>query len=124
MATERTCTRLRAFADLCGYRIGGGNWQWIDPFAATSAPHVPGVYAIYLDGKLSYIGQSKDLSARLAGYRLRAQYNRFSRRVEAVTPWGRFSTIAVKVRASRRFGDWLMIERRLISRLRPPMNRA
>jgi hypothetical protein len=34
------------------------------------------------------------------------------------TPWGDFHGVYVKVRFGERFCDWLMIEARLISRLR------
>jgi hypothetical protein len=79
----------------------------------------PGVYAIYGDGRLLYIGQSDNVSKRIRlGHG--ANYSRFSAGIDL--PWGQFSTVTIKIRLSTRFGDWLMHEARLIRRLQPPEN--
>lgn len=74
----------------------------------------PGCYVFYLDGQLTYIGQSADVKKRIASYRLRYGYNNC-----VLTPWGDAFTVHVKIRYSLRYGDWAMRELRLIKRLQP-----
>lgn len=81
-------------------------------------PRSPGVYAIYLDGRLAYIGQSVDLRNRLSEHRIRQGYDH-----NVHTDWGTFKTMQIKISFSRRYGDWAMRELRLIRRLRPWANR-
>lgn len=81
-------------------------------------PRAPGVYAIYLDGRLAYIGQTVDLRNRLAEHRLRDGYAK-----NVHTEWGTFKTLVLKISLSRGYGDWAMRELRLIRRLRPWANR-
>ena len=79
----------------------------------------PGVYAIYGDGQLLYIWQSENIAKRLlSGHK--ANYAHYSNAI--ILPWGRFKTVTIKVKRSRRFGDWLTDEARLIRRLSPPGN--
>lgn len=80
-------------------------------------PSVGGCYAIYLDGQLRYVGCAQNLRARLSTYRIRQGWGG-----GYFTPWGQFPSVRVKVRSSRRFGDWAMHEIRLIRRLRPSLN--
>jgi len=83
-------------------------------------PQEPGCYAIYCDGEIVYIGETENLRARLSnGHELRGrEYSAW-----VVTPWGSFKSVDVKFRLCRRFGQWAMIERRLIRRLQPKFNR-
>ena len=80
-----------------------------------------GCYAVYHDGQLVYIGSSVSLPKRVQQYvvtspRKRAQnVNGGARRVDGVV-------VTVKVTGSRRRGDWLMREYRLIQRLKPRDN--
>lgn len=76
-----------------------------------------GVYAIYCDGALCYIGQSINVASRITSYRIRFSYGD-----GILTPWGNPKSVIVKVSYGRRFGDWAMRELRLIRRLRPPQN--
>ena len=84
-------------------------------------PRSAGVYAIYFNGRLVYVGQSCDIANRFSEHRFRYSYaNTIS------TPWTELpsdAVITVKVKASRRLGDWAMWEIRLIARLRPLYNR-
>lgn len=80
----------------------------------------PGCYAIYLDGRLVYIGQSANVRRRLLDYGIHS--NIFADKTE--TPWGQADVVVVKFKGSTRAGDWLMREYRLIKRLNPPGNRA
>lgn len=66
----------------------------------------PGCYAIYLDGELVYVGSSSNVRKRLMdGHALDARGYGSS----VSTPWGYFSRVIVKVRPSRKYGDWAMV---------------
>ena len=83
-------------------------------------PRVSGVYAVYFDGSLVYIGQSVDIANRFSEHRFRYGYAKVLR-----TPWADVpidTRITVKVKRSLRIGDWAMWEIRLINRLRPIYN--
>lgn len=82
-------------------------------------PEVPACYAVYLNGQLAYIGQTGNLYKRFASYKIR-----FSWGASIITPWGNHETVEVKFRPSIKYGDWAMIELRLIKRLQPPQNCA
>lgn len=84
----------------------------VEPWRLRKAP---GVYAWYVDGKLIYVGQSWDLATRVRRHGVNSA--RYSNRIE--TPWGMADRVTLKVRYSRRLGDWQMWEARLIYRLRP-----
>lgn len=82
------------------------------------APPVPACYVIYLDGVLSYIGQTIDLRKRMAAHKI--DVCRYSSHTN--TCWGQFDQVIVKAHFGVRYGDWAMRELRLIRRLSPPMN--
>ena len=97
------------------------NWRTICP-AKESPPARPGVYAIFVGGTVVYVGSSLNMKARFVGHRFRYGYAR-----NIITPWGDFpddgaSSVTCKFRVSRRLGDWLMWEFRLIRRLQPMFN--
>lgn len=77
-----------------------------------------GVYAVYCDGVLIYIGQSADVLKRLESYKM--NYGFSNGRI--YTPWGFCKDLYVKVRSARRMGEHLMIEARMIARLKPKFN--
>lgn len=84
-------------------------------------PSVACCYAVYLDGVLRYIGSTSDLRNRFTGHGFRHSYGR-----TFITPWGEFDlplSITIKYSPSRRHGDWLMREARLIRRLKPSFNK-
>lgn len=84
---------------------------------AVSGPRHPGVYVVYLGGKLVYVGSSWSLAERFPYHKMRC--------VEGVwcTPWGGSVNLTVKYKKPARFGDWLMDEVRLIRRLKPSGNK-
>lgn len=100
-------------------------WQQFDildygPNGRLSIPARPGVYVIYFDGRPVYVGQSANLRARVSGHRIRHGYGKTIH-----TPWEELphtAAVTVKVKCSRRIGDWAMWEIRLIARLRPEFN--
>jgi excinuclease UvrABC nuclease subunit len=96
------------------------NWRTFnEPESFRDLPSGGGCYAIYLDGKLSYVGQASNVKERIR-FNHRVDVARYSSAI--VSPWGRFQTVSVKVRVSKKFGDWAMIELRLIRRLLPRFN--
>ena len=86
-----------------------------------------GCYVVFLDDSAVYVGQSFNLRRRIDGYRCEnhpgiAEMSKGFVR----TPWGdfpwRFGQITLKVKYTRRFGEQLMLEARLIRRLHPTCN--
>jgi excinuclease UvrABC nuclease subunit len=84
-------------------------------------PRVSACYAVYFNGVLQYIGSTVDLRNRFSEHAFRYGYARCMR-----TPWGDVdaeTVVTVKYRPSRKYGDWLMVEARLIRRLQPAYNK-
>lgn len=74
-------------------------------------PRWPCCYAVYLDGELVYIGQTENIFSRIRGHRW-TRRNWFQSGKKVV----------IKVKLSRKYGQWAMDEVRLIRKLRPPDN--
>lgn len=81
--------------------------RWIKISDSHKLPPKPGVYAIYVNKKLVYIGQSTNI-------RTRVWKHRHSHPLES---------LMFKCKVVERPGEWLAIEYRLIGRLRPSWNR-
>ncbi len=79
--------------------------------------NTPGVYVIYGDDQILYIGQSSDVGKRILNHRIRYSYSNY-----ILTPWGKHLSIKIKVSYSKRYGDWAMRELRLIKKIQPPHN--
>lgn len=94
----------------------GSRWVSFD-MASSVIPRKPACYAIYLDGRLEYIGQASDLAVRLSAHGIRVCYGS-----SINSKWGSFASIVVKARFADRMGDWAMREIRLIHRLQPRLN--
>jgi hypothetical protein len=96
-------------------------WLSINYFdGRKNLPTVACCYVIYFDGELRYIGSTGNLRNRFCGHAFRYSYGK-----SFITPWGEFDlpiNITIKLRPSRRYGDWLMVEARLIRRLQPVFN--
>lgn len=100
--------------------MGWKTYQLLACIKTEKLPRAAGVYAIYFDETLVYIGQSCNVANRLASHNFRYGYGR-----NIITPWGDIPDemlVTVKVGASRRMGDWAMREIRLINRLKPQFN--
>lgn len=97
----------------------GSRWVTFDFGAACDLvfPRKPACYVVYLDGKLSYVGQAADLAARMSAHGIRLGYGS-----SVLTKWGSFSSVVVKARFATVLGDWAMREIRLIYRLQPVHN--
>lgn len=91
-------------------------WQQIKIGDGTRLRNDPGVYVIFGDGAVVYVGSSTHVAGRLKEHGLRRCHS------GVTTPWGTFECVLVKVAYTRRFGDWLMREARLIHRLNPTGN--
>lgn len=97
----------------------GSRWVRYDfednvrPFFASK----PGCYAIFIDGKLAYIGQTSNVAKRMSAHGLRNSYGGGH-----VTCWGACRALVVKVRYATSLGDWAQREIRLIERLKPAFN--
>lgn len=104
------------------YEHEPGRWAQYQMFGARgSLPRIAGVYAVYFDSALVYIGSSVDIANRFSEHKIRHGYGR-----NIITPWGDVpaeTAITLKVKRSRVRGDWAMWEIRLIHRLRPVHNR-
>lgn len=98
-----------------------GRWIAFNPIDRFGIPSRPGVYAIYFDGELVYIGQSWNLRERFFMHKFRPAYTRGV----TITPWGNTEpgvVVMAKTKLSVRYGDWAMQELRLIRRLKPRFN--
>lgn len=80
----------------------------------------PACYVFIGDGRAVYVGQSRCAKDRIKSHRV--HYSLHS--CLAITPWGRFEKLMVKVRYEDRLGDALCREFRLIQRLNPTGNKA
>lgn len=83
-------------------------------------PCLPGVYAVYFDRDLVYIGSTNNLRNRFSGHAFRYGYAK-----NIVTPWETIpdsTEITVKFRQTKKFGEWAMREMRLIHRIQPLFN--
>jgi hypothetical protein len=98
----------------------GSRWEALDwdHVVGHDFPQDAGVYAFICNGRVVYVGSSVCLARRIKSHGLR--YCVFSPVI--ITPWGRFDSVVVKLKVSRRYGDWLMDEARLLHRLKPVGN--
>lgn len=81
-------------------------------------PSTAGVYAIYIDGELVYVGSSSNINHRFSNHGI--NFCRYSSGIQ--TPWGHVRDLRIKYRKSDVYGDWAMHELRLIRRTKPRFN--
>lgn len=94
------------------------DWTEIQVTRPWTIPDRPGVYVIFYDGEVVYIGQSNNIRSRFYRHQFELGYAN-----NIKTPWGMFpDKITCKVKVSKRRGDWAMWEIRLIHRLKPRHN--
>jgi excinuclease UvrABC nuclease subunit len=102
-----------------------GDWmgsKWVKYDFDHSFPYIsrhPGVYVIYGDGKIIYIGQSFDVKSRITNHKIRCGFSN-----NIFTPWGFYRDIKIKVKYAAKYGDWAMNELRLIKKIKPPFNQT
>lgn len=90
-------------------------WRRFNPRDSTTLPKGAGVYVVHLHGRAIYIGSSTTLSHR---YRQHIHGLRYSEEKN----WPAIMGLKGKYFSSKKFGDWAMIELRLVRRLRPDFN--
>lgn len=98
-----------------------GRWRSYDLLAgANPLPRAAGVYVIFIDDEAVYVGSSVNVAVRFYEHKFRYGYGN-----NIITPWGDLRNdrkVSVRVRRSKRLGDWAMWEIRLIHRLKPRFN--
>lgn len=96
------------------------NWRYAEwgETGAAKLPDKPGVYVVYCNDMIGYIGQTECLRSRFStGHNIyQADDGTYQ------TPWGVFASCRIKYAVCRRVGEWLMLECRLIRRLEPRFN--
>ncbi len=107
------------------------NWRWFtirDLLPVRFFPR-PACYVVYLDEKLHYIGSTYNIKKRFQGYKIKPVKKRWGvgggfnpLNTAVLTPWGQCQSLFIKVRYSKKYGDWAMQELRLIRKLQPPGN--
>lgn len=91
------------------------NWTEVDPANTRTIPKCAGLYAVYVDGRVYYIGRSYCLKYRIAQHQL----------LQAIVTGNWKGTAFKELRLKIRRADATEIEgieRRLIVRIRPPLN--
>lgn len=108
---RKGCSRFlhSRIRDIYWFSRTGSRWRKFDVW---SAPDWPCVYVIFILGKLSYVGETRNLKSRIFAHRHKGM---LAGDVD-------LESVHIKAKISRRFGDWATDEVRLIERLRPPMN--
>lgn len=95
--------------------------MWAITAELDDLPPLAGVYVIYVNGEAVYVGQSSSLFHRVRSYKFRFGYAR-----NIKTPWGDLpdtSVVYCKYKCTKRLGEHLMLEYRLIQRLQPKHNK-
>jgi excinuclease UvrABC nuclease subunit len=97
--------------------FGMSAWRchWAEEDDPRNIPNRPGVYAISLGGDLMYIGSTKRLRHRIREHCASGYFR------DALDFGG---VVEFRYKESRRRGDWLSLEYRLVSRIKPPLNKA
>jgi excinuclease UvrABC nuclease subunit len=94
-------------------------WQEIETYRWAQLPHREACYVVFCAGEVIYIGHTFDLRRRMQKHNFRPAYTS-----EFITPWGNIAGRGtIKVAYARKFGESLMIEARLIRKLKPLYNR-
>lgn len=102
-------------------------WDPVSPRKPDRWRNAAGCYVILLDGLAIYVGQSENVRRRITkhGFENYAGLGDI-RDGYCSSPWGDIhwseGTLTAKVKYARRFGEQLMVEARLIRRLRPRFN--
>lgn len=106
--TNRTDAMTRFFRSRSFRKSKRLRWYAGD-FLRTEFPSVGASYVFIVQGVAVYVGSTSNLNTRMRQHRSSDK---------CVDP----ESIVVKYRPSKRYGDWAMLELRLIRRLRPSGN--
>jgi excinuclease UvrABC nuclease subunit len=80
-------------------------------------PSFPGCYVLILDKSFLYVGSTNNFKERMKQHGIRPGFDG-----NYLTAWGTCKTLRIKFRPSLRYGDWAMVELRLIKKLQPLLN--
>lgn len=97
-------------------------WEVFDPTNPKTMPRLPGVYVIFQGLTVVYVGSSRCVRHRMQGHRLDGNAGR-SNYYSKSSEWTALSGLSGKFCVTHKFGEWLMLEARLIRRLSPSHNR-
>ena len=103
-------------------------WIKCDAIDKENIPKNPGVYCIYFQNiqmlksgkkhKIIYIGSSSKIRYRLEFYGFQLMYSNWSYK----SKFG-IGNFFIKYKISKKYGDWLMDEVRLIRKIQPKFNK-
>jgi excinuclease UvrABC nuclease subunit len=96
-------------------------WKEYDPMSCHLLPDIPCVYCLKLNGLVVYVGSTIRLRSRFYEHKIQHGYAK-----NIVLPWlsvGNDTEITLKVKSSKKYGDWVMDEMRLIKKLSPIYNK-
>jgi excinuclease UvrABC nuclease subunit len=98
---------------------GSARWISFNPLKPNNLPPHAACYAISVDGRVVYVGQTLNLRSRFYSHRLAKRGD-----IVCSPSWGELgSSVSMKAKFGQKYGDWAMREARLISRLKPRFNR-
>lgn len=109
------CSRWEYDADYNDVISYGSNWRIYKRNEINKVTTLPGVYVIYKNGEIFYIGQSTNVKTRLIGHKKLKNDHYYGRRRDE-------DVYHIKVRTYKRRGMMLMQEYRLIKKLNPSGN--
>lgn len=100
------------------------NWIEHDPLSLkySGVRNDPCVYCVQIDGITVYVGSTRQFRTRFCEHKFRNGYEN-----NIHLPWCSIANthkLTVKVGFTKRYGDWVMRELRLIRRLKPDFNIA
>lgn len=117
---------VRAQPQMDAFKSPGSKWTrytmvWRKTTGWTAQPDVaygPGVYVLYADGQLVYVGMSDRVNVRVGAHMANNAASPTRALGRPVTSW------VVKYRPERFYGERATLELRLIRRLKPCLNRT
>lgn len=109
---DRILTRRRNFIP-----SSGRSWRVLE--AGETPPAVSACYVVCDGERTYYVGQTTNLCQRLEEHGLVLTSLGLNSPI-----WGYIPSAIIKYRPGKRYGDWLMVEARLIRRLKPVYNKV
>ena len=97
-------------------------WSEHNPLSLSKVNNDPCVYCVKIDGIVVYVGSTRRFRSRFYEHKFRYSYGK-----TVILPWCEINvgqTLTVKIKQSRKYGDWAMDEIRLIRKLKPIYNKA
>lgn len=91
-------------------------WRTVYPERTGNVVAGPGVYVVYVNGRVWYVGSTANLNRRFEKHEF------LGRRSGTKPRYSSGDKVWIKYKECYRYGSWLMIELRLIKRLRPMFN--